>query len=289
MRRTRDGGLNSLAWRCICGWTGRASLRGYRRNFGNALSRCCPSIGEAREVDGRARICEAWWTAFFMSCELDASGRRCHPASVHPAQCIGTSKNGRSAACSGGCGRFVYRSTTGAGESRGAGNLWMGRRPRRLSGGKKTGRNPTDRGKLGVKRSVLTDGRGVPLAVAIAGANAHDQILAADTLKAIPVARPRPTSRQPQHLCCDKGYHGRPVQQLARRRGYVPHIVPRGEERRACKRGHKARRWVVERAHSWTNRCRRLLVRWEKKAENYLAFIHLQFAYVALSAAGVLG
>jgi hypothetical protein len=40
---------------------------------------------------------------------------------------------------------------------------------------------------------------------------------------------------------------------------------------------------------SWTNRCRRLLVRWEKKAENYLAFIHLQFAYVALRAAGVLG
>lgn len=165
----------------------------------------------------------------------------------------------------------------------------MGRRRKRRSAGKKTGKNPTDRGKLGVKRSVLTDGRGVPLAVAIAGANAHDQTLAAETLKGIPVPRPRPTSRRSQHLCCDKGYHGRPVEQLARRRGYVPHIVPRGEEQRACRRGKKARRWVVERAHSWTNRCRRLLVRWEKKAENYLAFIHLQFAYVALSAAGVLG
>lgn len=165
----------------------------------------------------------------------------------------------------------------------------MERRRKRRSAGKKTGKNPTDRGKLGVKRSVLTDGRGVPLAVAIAGANAHDQILAADTLKGIPVPRPRPTSRRSQHLCCDKGYHGRPVEQLARRRGYVPHIVPRGEEQRACRRGKKARRWVVERAHSWTNRCRRLLVRWDKKAENYLAFIHLQFAYVALRAAGVLG
>lgn len=165
----------------------------------------------------------------------------------------------------------------------------MGRRPKRRSAGKKTGKNPTDRGKLGVKRSVLTDGRGVPLAVAIAGANVHDQILATDTLKGIPVPRPRPTSRRPQHLCCDKGYHGRPVEQLARRRGYVPHIVPRGEERQACRRGRKARRWVVERAHSWTNRFRRLLVRWEKKADNYLAFIHLQFAYAALRAAGVLG
>src|SRR5690349_10723177 len=51
----------------------------------------------------------------------------------------------------------------------------------------------------------------------------------------------------------------------------------------------KARRWVDERVHSWTNRARRLLVRWEKKAENYLAFIHLQFAYTTLQAAGVLG
>ena len=51
----------------------------------------------------------------------------------------------------------------------------------------------------------------------------------------------------------------------------------------------KSATMVVERAHSWTNRCRRLLVRWEKKADNYLAFIHLQFAYVTLRAAGVLG
>src|SRR5487761_12443 len=289
MRRTRDGVFEFLAWRFICGRTGRVSLRGYRRSCGNALNRCCRSIGEVPKVDGRARICEAWWTALFMFCEPAANGRRCHAASAHPALGIGTSRNGRGATCSAGCGRFVCRNTTGAGELRGAGNLWTGRRPRRLSAGKKTGKNPTDRGKLGVKRSVLADGRGVPLAIVIAGANAHDQLHAADPLQAIPVTRPRPASRRPQHLCCDKGYHGRPVEQLARRRGYVPHIVPRGEERRACQRGHKARRWVVERAHSWTNRCRRLLVRWEKKADNYLAFIHLQFADVALRAAGVLG
>ena len=53
--------------------------------------------------------------------------------------------------------------------------------------------------------------------------------------------------------------------------------------------GQRARRWVVEGSHSWTNRARRLLVRWEKKADNYLAFVHLQFAYIALNQAGVLG
>ena len=148
--------------------------------------------------------------------------------------------------------------------------------------GKKTGKNPTDRGKLGVKRSVLTDGRGVPLGVAIAGANVHDQKLLADTLRSIPIARPSRGSRK-QHLCLDKGYHGEPARRCAKRFGYEPHIRCRGEEQRRRRKGHRARRWVVEVAHSWTNRARRLLVRWEKKADNYLGFIHLQFACIALN------
>jgi putative transposase len=155
--------------------------------------------------------------------------------------------------------------------------------------GKKTGKNPTDRGKLGVKRSVLTDGRGVPIGLAIAGANTHDQKLVPDTLRSIPLSRPRPSRRSRQHLCLDKGYVGAPVERIASRLGYVTHTRSRGEERQTRRRGKRARRWVVERAHSWTNRARRLLIRWEKKAQNYLAFVHLQFAYVALKAAGVLG
>jgi len=154
--------------------------------------------------------------------------------------------------------------------------------------GKKTGKNPTDRGKLGVKRSVLTDGRGVPIGIAIAGANVHDQKLLADTLRSIPLERPPRGSRQ-QHLCLDKGYHGKPAERCVKRFGYVPHIRCREEEQRRCRNGHRARRWVVEVAHSWTNRARRLLVRWEKNADNYLGFIHLQFAYIALKQIGVLG
>lgn len=155
--------------------------------------------------------------------------------------------------------------------------------------GKKTGRNPTDRGKLGVKRSVLTDARGVPLAVVIDGANVHDQKLLAATLDGIAVRRPRPTKCTPQHLCLDKGYYGEPTVYLSRARRYQLHLRCRGEEQRRCRRGERPRRWVVERIHSWTNRARRLLVRWEKKATNYLAFIHLRFAEVALKQARVLG
>jgi putative transposase len=140
-----------------------------------------------------------------------------------------------------------------------------------------------------VKRSVLTDGRGVPLGIAIAGANTHDQKLLQATLRSIPVTRPRSRVRCRQHLCLDKGYFGRPSLTIARRCRYQPHIRCRLEEHRRCRAGQRARRWVVEAAHSWTNRARRLLVRWEKKVDNYLAFVHLQFAYIALNRAGLLG
>jgi putative transposase len=135
---------------------------------------------------------------------------------------------------------------------------------------------------------VLTDGRGVPLGVAIAGANVHDQKLLRATLLSIPVPRP-PRGSCRQHLCLDKGYYGQPIERCVRRFGYIPHIRCRGEEQRRCRKGQRARRWVVEVAHSWTNRARRLLVRWEKKPDNYLGFVHLQFAYIALGKTTVLG
>jgi transposase len=136
---------------------------------------------------------------------------------------------------------------------------------------------------------VLTDARGVPIGVAIAGANVHDQRLVEETLASIPTRRPRPQRHRRQHLCADKGYDADAVRKTAHRRGYTPHIRSRGEEQRGCAKGTRARRWVVERTHSWINRARRLLVRWEKKAVNYLGFLHLQFAYTTLRAAGILG
>jgi putative transposase len=114
--------------------------------------------------------------------------------------------------------------------------------------------------------------------------------LVRDTFKSIPVRRPKPTRRKKQHLCGDKGYDADSVRTAARRRGYIPHIPKKNDDAPPRKHPHgKARRWVVERTHSWTNRARRLLIRWEKKVANYLGFLELQFAIVALRAAGVLG
>jgi transposase len=73
--------------------------------------------------------------------------------------------------------------------------------------------------------------------------------------------------------------------------GFTLHIRSRGEEAQAIKReaGFKARRWVVERTHSWMNRFRRILVRWDKSAANYIAFLHFACTLIALRAAGLLG
>ncbi len=144
-------------------------------------------------------------------------------------------------------------------------------------GGEDTGPNPTDRAKQGVKRSMLTDGRGVPLGVAVAGANRPDMKLVEETLESIPIEQPVPTEEDPQNLCLDAGYDYEDVRQTIEAWGYTAHIRPRHEEaaQKATIPGYRARRWVVERTHSWMNRFRRLLIRWEKKTENYLAFVHL--------------
>jgi putative transposase len=157
-------------------------------------------------------------------------------------------------------------------------------------GGKKVGKNPTDRGKIGTKRSLLTDGGGVPIGLAVDGANRNDFKLVRATIESIAVERPDPTSERPQGLCLDKGYDYNEVRDLLEEFGFTAHIRARGEEAKALKEetGFKARRWVVERTHSWMNRFRRVLIRWDKKACNYLGFLHLVCAYITYRHSGLL-
>jgi len=111
------------------------------------------------------------------------------------------------------------------------------------------------------------------------------------TLEAMVIPRPEPTREQPQNLCLDKGYDYDEVRELAEAFGYTAHIRARGEEAQALKReaGFKARRWVVERTHSWMNRFRRILIRWEKRAESYLAMLHLACGIITWRATGLMG
>jgi putative transposase len=152
---------------------------------------------------------------------------------------------------------------------------------RRPWAGGKTGPNPTDRGKLGTKRSLLTEGRGVPLAIAVAGANTNDHKLMRETIEAILPERPAPTPERPQGLCLDKGFDYPEVRELAAEFAFTLHLRTRGEEAAAKRHaGAKARRWVVERTHSWLNRFRRILVRWEKKPATYLGMLHFALGLI---------
>jgi putative transposase len=148
-------------------------------------------------------------------------------------------------------------------------------------GGEKTGKNPTDRGKLGSKRHMLVDARGAPLAIVVSGANAHDKTCAVAVLKAQVVRRPKTTYRV-HHLCADKGYDYPDVRQALRRRNYQVHIAKRGlsVEDIPADKWHPARRWVVERTLSWQNDFRSLRTRWAKKADNWLGFLCFASALV---------
>jgi putative transposase len=127
--------------------------------------------------------------------------------------------------------------------------------------------------------------------LAVAGANRPDGKLVEETLASIPVDRPEPTAEDPQGLCLDKAYVGDEVADLAREFGFTLHIPPKGKEaQRVKKRARaKARRWVVERTHSWMNRFRGILIRWNKKPENYIALLHLAFAFIIYGRMGLFG
>ena len=131
----------------------------------------------------------------------------------------------------------------------------------------------------------------MPIGLAVDGANRHDMKLVRATIESIVAERPEATEEQEQGMCLDKGYDYDEVREILEEFGFTAHIRGRGEEAKELKEeaGKRARRWVVERSHSWLNRFRRILVRWDKKPENYLAFLHFACALISFRAAGLFG
>ena len=107
----------------------------------------------------------------------------------------------------------------------------------------------------------------------------HDTKLLAATIEAIVVERPGPAAC-PQHLCLDKAYDNPTGQAAAEAAGYIPHIRRIGEEKldQAGAKTNPARRWVVERTLAWLQKCRAILIRYDKKPENYRGLIQLACA-----------
>ena len=125
----------------------------------------------------------------------------------------------------------------------------------------------------------MVDRDGGPLSLVEAGANVHDTKLLDMTLDGIVVERPDTGT---QHLCLDKGYDNPTGHEAVAAHGYRGHIRRIGEEKlddTGVKR-YPARRWVVERTLAWLSKCRAILVRYDKKASNYIGLIQLACALI---------
>jgi transposase len=138
------------------------------------------------------------------------------------------------------------------------------------------------------------EAQGIPLAVVVEAANVHDMTLFGQTLDAmeqLPIKRPKPTARKPQGLCLDKGYDYPIIRELCELFGFQAHIRSRGQEMQDKQRKPmcKARRWVVERTHSWLHRFRRILIRWEKDDHYHEGMLHFACGLIAYQQAGLFG
>ena len=153
-------------------------------------------------------------------------------------------------------------------------------------GGSETGKNPTDRAKIGGKIHILVDQRGTPLAIHVTGANENDKWYVTALILSILIKRPSCA----QHFCADKAYDSWDVHLFVKQQGYVPHIKhrrrvnePKDTYPVPGEASHPARRWVVERTLGWLVRRRSIRTRWCKKPENWLALIQLACAHITFN------
>src|SRR5215213_7126870 len=164
----------------------------------------------------------------------------------------------------------------------GAGVFGLGERAGQ-KGGRRTGPNPTDKGKAGSKRHVVADRGGVPLAVVLTAANVHDSKVLEEAVDAIePIKRPRGLPgrprKRPKKLHADKAYDFPRCREALRKRSIKARIARRGIDS-SEKLGRY--RWAVERTLSWANRFRRLKVRYERRDDIHQAFLDLGCALIS--------
>ncbi len=144
-----------------------------------------------------------------------------------------------------------------------------------------TGPNPTDRGKRGSKRHVITDRHGVPLAFCVTGANRHDSVVFEERVDALPsiAGKPGRPRRWPDKLHADKAYDMERCWNHLKRRGMTPRIARKGVERNDRLGRY---RWVVERTHAWFAGMGKLRTRFERRIDIHLALLSMACCVICL-------
>ena len=145
---------------------------------------------------------------------------------------------------------------------------------RALNGGDQTGPNPTDRAKKGSKHHVVTDAKGLPLAVRLTGAHRHDVTQAVPLVDAVPPVRGKPgrPRQRPDRAYADRAYDSEEVRAELRARGITPKIARRGQ---AHGSGLGVYRYVAEQVQAWLHGFKRLRIRYERTAFMHEAFLSL--------------
>ena len=152
-------------------------------------------------------------------------------------------------------------------------------------GQEKTGKSPVDRKKIGTKRSMIVDRNGIAIGCALGAGNRHDSKLFEASVRSIPTFLKQPYYRE-MHL--DSAYDSKSIRAILFNFGYVPKISKnRRRLKTAVSEKTEKKRWIVESAHSWMNRFRRLLVRFEKLASNYLALMKFALAVTTFNKIGI--
>lgn len=145
-------------------------------------------------------------------------------------------------------------------------------------GGKGLGKNPCDRGKMGIKKHLIVDLKGTPLFAKVSSASTHDvkvgYRLAQELIthkhysQAIPI------------LAADAGYDASKLKKMLTKSTIVPFIAINKRRSQISEKRNSKQRWVVESAHSWLNNFRSLLVRFTKYEHTFQSFLSFACSYL---------
>ena len=153
----------------------------------------------------------------------------------------------------------------------------------RPKGGRRVGPNPTDRGKPGTKRHILTERGGLPLATLLTGANRHESVVFEDDARCrASIKQPNgPRRKRPDKLHADKAYDIPRCRRALSQRHIQVRIARKGIDSSETLGRH---RWVVERTLAWLEQYRRLTIRYERRADIHDAFLTLGCALICFKA-----
>jgi len=145
-------------------------------------------------------------------------------------------------------------------------------------GQEKTGKSPVDRRKLGTKRSIIVEKNGIVIGCALGAGNRHDSTLFEASVRSIPPSLIHPRYKE-MHL--DSAYDSKRTRVILFNYYYVPKISKNKRNSKSITSVKtEKKRWIVESAHSWMNRFRRLLTRFEKLASNHFALMQFSLSII---------